>query len=378
MKSKITIRGNQNGAPVSRQESVIGEATHAGRFEVDLMALGGLLLRRRRWRVGIVGGVGLLTAALMLSTPNMYTSRATILPSGKSNSFSALRAMAGLGDGLRLADENSSALFPLILRSNLVRDAVLAKRYSFAFGREHLDMTLPEYVGNNDPGRLRAALAGMTTVSSNTRTGEITISVETKHPEFSRAVVQEYLNQLETYNLHKRRSVAKNSERYLARQLDKAESALEEAENQLEQFRRTNASWSETGSPEILTRLGRLGREVEIRSAAYLLLQKQYELAKLEAQKDVPIVRILDQPSLPTLKSGPFRTITVLSAVGVTLALVVLGIIVLDLVKQAIQGSNKSSYEQWTEDLHSTFPRTTKLWTEAREKFKRNAISVDG
>ena len=37
----------------------------------------------------------------------------------------------------------------------------------------------------------------------------------------------------------------------------------------------------------------------------FLFLKNQYDLAKLAAQKDIPIVRILDNPSLPLIKSGP-------------------------------------------------------------------------
>ena len=58
--------------------------------------------------------------------------------------------------------------------------------------------------------------------------------------------------------------------------------------------------------------LGRHKRNIEINSQTYLLLREQYEMARLTAQKDVPIVRILDMPSLPTLKSSPRRTIIII------------------------------------------------------------------
>ena len=108
-----------------------------------------------------------------------------------------------------------------------------------------------------------------------------------------------------------------------------------------------------------------------------VLLQQQYEMAKLQAQKDVPIVRILDSPSAPTLKSGPYRMINIGLSGVISLVLVVLFVIGSDMVKQTIRGSRRSSLDLLTAELANTFPRASKLYNSARDLVSRNTASVD-
>ncbi len=374
MKRKITIRDRATGdaGPDSGQDGSVDQ-----RFEIDPIGLLRLLLRRRRWIIGVVGLASILAVATLLRTPNRYTSRASILPSGKSNNLSALRAMAGLAGGLSLEDDNSSALFPLILQSDLVRDSLLARRYQFSFESESFDLSLAEYLVTDDPDRLRRGLGDITAISSSTRTGGITIAVETEYPEFSQALVQEYLNRLEDFNLHSRRSEAKERVRYLARELDERSRALKSAEDSLEAFQSRHRNWAATTNPVVLKQLARLKQQVEAKGKTYVYLLQEYEVSKLDAQKDVPIVRILDRASLPTLKSGPYRSRSVILVAVVSFALVVLAIFLIDLVQDAARHADNGSREALVGDIKDAFPRTARLQEEFRRRVGRETISVD-
>ncbi len=349
-------------------------------FEINPLALMRRVIEKRRLIVAICSLVVLATAGYMLLQPNLYTSRSTILPSGQGDNFSSLKAMVGLTGAIGgQVDDNSSTLFPVILKSDLVRSGVLAKQYDFTVDGEQMSQTLSEYFGLDDPDRLRDALAGITKVDTDSRTGEIAVLVETQYPSLSQAILREYISQLEAYNLNKRRSGAKNNEMYLARQMESAGSALEAAEDSLEAFRLRNAAWAEFASPQVMKLHTRLQREVELRSRAYLLLQEQFELAKFEAQKDVPIVRILDQPTLPTQKSGPFRrNIVILSAI-LSFGLMVFGIMIADLISQAIRGANQTTYDELKDDVQKAFPRTTHIVERAHKRVsrRREMASVD-
>ena len=46
--------------------------------------------------------------------------------------------------------------------------------------------------------------------------------------------------------------------------------------------------------------------------SVYEILNKQYELAKVQEAKEIPPVKILDEPDVPERKSGPHRSIFVL------------------------------------------------------------------
>lgn len=344
-----------------RSESTEREVTdNSQKSEIDLFEISRLIVRRRRLIVLICGLVVAATTVYLLFQPNQYTSKAIILPSGSSGNYSSLKAMVGLASGIGATDDNSSALFPVIINSDLVANGVLAKPYQFKVEGQMEETTLAEYFNLNDPDKLRMALRGATTVNTDARTGEIVVAVETSYPTLSQAVLTEYLAQLESFNLHKRRSRAKENQTYLENQVAAASGQLVTAESELEVFRQANANWSTTASPKIITQSARLQREVDLRSRAYLLLQEQYEMAKFEAQKDVPIVRTLDQPSLPTQKSGPFRRNLIIMSAVVSFGLVVLMLFIIDLARQAVSGKNRAGYDQLRSDLTQAFPRSAR------------------
>ncbi len=336
-----------------------------------------LLLQRRRWIFSVVGTVFMATAVIMFSTHNRYVSQAVILPSGKSDKFSALRAMAGLTGGLNLGDDNTSELYPVILQSNLVVDSVLAREYTFTDDSDTIRTTLAQYIGKDKPELLRRSLAGMTSISTSTRTGEITLAVETEFPALSQQVVSEYLNQLERYNLFSRRSEASERVRYLARELEDREKALRQAEDSLESYQSRNRNWAMTSSPPLLKDLVRLKREAEAKTQTYAYLLQEYEVARLDVQKDMPVVRVLDRASLPTVKSGPKRVITILGASAATFVFMVIAIFGADLVQQARRQVDPETRKELSEMTASSFPRGRRLYNRVQERLKREPISVD-
>ncbi|MEW5796971.1 MAG: Wzz/FepE/Etk N-terminal domain-containing protein [Candidatus Zixiibacteriota bacterium] len=375
MTGKFTIRNSAQASSPQTQDSV-SDATQY-RYEVDLPALATLLLRRRRWIVGVVGLVSVLTAVVMLLTPNQYTSTAVILPSGGSSGFSALKAMAGLAGMDGGEDANSSTLFPVILRSKLVSDSLLGKSYLFSDYSGVITVSLPEYFDETDPDRQRRMLAKITSIDTDSRTGEITLRVETKYAALSQALVTEYLTQLENFNLYSRRSEARERVRYLSRELETRQVELRAAEDSLEAYQSRNRNWAATSSPPLLKELARLKRDAEAKATTYAYLLQEYEIAKLDAQKDVPVVRILDTASLPTLKSGPHRTLTVLAVSTIAFVLVVLAIFGLEIARQISRGSSQDTQRELRNLLESSFPRSRRVYARVHERFRRQPISVD-
>src|SRR3989304_5079849 len=127
MGDRISSRRRDSDSRDAAAGELHSESSPAVQYDVDLMALARLLVNRRRWIIGTVCVTLLATAGIMFSRPNLYTSRATILPSGESDSLASLKAVVGIGGGMDATDENSSALFPLILRSDLVNEAGVAE-----------------------------------------------------------------------------------------------------------------------------------------------------------------------------------------------------------------------------------------------------------
>jgi tyrosine-protein kinase Etk/Wzc len=373
MTRKVTLKDSQ---------AHDGAADAAGsspyRFEVNVFELTRLIVRRRKLVAAVVAGTMLVTAVFLFLQSNRYRSTASILPSGNSDNLSTIKNLVGLGGPQAPADENSSALFPVILSSNLVVDAVLEKTYRITHKSREMTVTLPDYFGIEDPDRLRGALKDVTAVTADHQTGELYVSVETKYPTLSQALVGEYLAQLEDFNLHKRRSTARDNERYLARQMITVNEELQAAEDSLEAFQKANLDWAVTGSPEILKELGRLQRQVNAKSSTYVMLMQQHEMAKLDAQKDIPIVSLLDPPSLPTMKSGPFRRNIILLSGIISFFLVTFGLIVRHLATQIKEGRPRDDFDAFQRDLSDAFPRADKIVNRIRTTVQRKTPVVGG
>ena len=75
--------------------------------------------------------------------------------------------------------------------------------------------------------------------------------------------------------------------------------------------------------PLLGVKWGDLYRETKIQETVYELLTQQYELAKIEEAKEIPVVKVLDAPNLPEKKSFPPRLfIIIFGAVPVMLGAV--------------------------------------------------------
>ena len=334
--------------------------------EINVFELGTTLVKRRKQIAYPVLAIVFLTAIILLLIPNKYKSTVSILPSGTSDQLSDIKSLAGMGN-LITTDENSSELFPEILKSKLIKDAVLSKSYSFDSDGEQITLTLQDYFGESNRDKLYMALDEISSFRTDRKTGVIGLAVETEYPALSQAILSTYLAELESFNIHKRRSQAKESEKYLTRQLEIKKRELAKAEDELERFQLDNRNWAESSNAEIVKALTSMKREVEIQSRAYLLLTQEYEMAKFEAQKDVPIVRVLGQPSLPTQKSGPPRTMMLALVGSLALLIIVFAVIVAESLKRLSNRSNNDAYRIFHTSITTAFPKTIRTVNRLRQ-----------
>jgi len=276
-------------------------------FELDFIGLSLLLKNNIRPLAVAVTIVMAVTSLLLFSLPDTYTSTASILPSGNNDRLSALKELAGVAGTDRTPDARSSMLFPSIMQSNQIRDAVIDNSYTIRDDGQPREINLKGYFGTNNKDALRSLLAEITEIETVKETGVIHLSVETEYPELSQAIADSYLTELDRFNMYQRQSSAGQHVKYLEREIAKNREELNRLEDSLETFQMTNRNWDLTADPAILKTLNRLKRDLEIKSKTYALLNEQYALARLDAQKDIPIVQVLDHPSLPEMKSGPYR-----------------------------------------------------------------------
>jgi tyrosine-protein kinase Etk/Wzc len=79
--------------------------------------------------------------------------------------------------------------------------------------------------------------------------------------------------------------------------------------------------------PELALQLIRLTRHVEIESAVYTMLLKEFEKTRIEEARDTPTLQVLDVASVPNLRSRPRRKLLALA--GVMLGIVWSGLFAL-------------------------------------------------
>ncbi len=278
------------------------------------------LLRYKRMTYTIVGVTVAVALLYCLVIPNQYTSTATILPSAGNDQFSELKDLAagslgelGLGSMMQ-AQENSSALYPKVLTSRLISENILRRDYEFSDGTEMKTMALEEYVDAGNIDRSVAALANLVRIDVDRRTGVISLSATTEHPELSAAVVHAYLDELENYNINYRQSKARDNEQFVAARLNEVKTELNQAEEALSAFQNKNLNYMSSSDPGLQEQLARLQRDVTVKEGVFLVLTKKHELAKVEAVKDIPIVQVLDRGSVPLVKTSPRRSLYMIGA----------------------------------------------------------------
>lgn len=306
----------------------------------ELLTMFQSLVKKRRWIYLLVGVTVLSTVIFCLFLPNRYIAKALILPSGGTgDKLGGLKELADLAGDFSFgsAGLNSSYLYPDILRSRLISEAVINKVYQFPKKGKKIGQSLFDYFKAKKMDSAIQALAGITDFDMNRKTGVITISATTTNRYLSAAVVNEYINQLEEYNLDTRKSKAKDNEKFVSQRLKEVKVELEQAENNLKAFQLKNRNFNTATSPELAMELARLEREVEIKSKVFLTLTQQYELARVEAKKDVPIVQVLDYAKPPEEKTGPNRRSIVLTSFLLSSFLGIAIILSLELAKAKIK-----------------------------------------
>jgi capsule polysaccharide export protein KpsE/RkpR len=70
--------------------------------------------------------------------------------------------------------------------------------------------------------------------------------------------------------------------------------------------------------PRLAVPYADLYRRVKIQETVYELLTQQYELARIQEAKDIPVISVIDSPGVPEKKSFPPRLIVALALTGIT------------------------------------------------------------
>lgn len=272
--------------------------------------------------IGALAGV-----AVALSLPLRFTSSASFVAQGASASAlpSALLGIAA-SVGLGSTRDYSPQFYADLLTSDPVLQSALARRYSVTDGDGSTQRTYLEIEGLEDQNpavALDAAarhLRRRVSSRADVRTNMVYVSVTARYPTLSRDIVQALLDALDSMNIGFRQEQSRELREFFEGRVVNAQAELDSAEGALRRFLERNRV---ANSPLLMFEQSRLTRAADLKRAVYTTVVQQYEEAKMQEARNVPVLTVLTQPAAPVRKSGPPRRFIVLSGVllGVIAAL---------------------------------------------------------
>ncbi len=283
-------------------------------------ALARLWSRRRRLAALAAGGA-VVAFALSFLLPPVYEASVTLMEA-QSSSLGSVSPQLGMLEeqyALRLGARTSGvSTYPEIVRSRQLLTRVLEQRFPTA---RHRTVRLLDRLTRPAPAARRLDLGvrrlrRRVDPALDRRTGILTVRVSLDDPVLAAGVATAACAALQDIVVHSMNTQAGANRRFIEARVAEARRDLARAEDALRAFRENNLRGS---SPRLLTGEARLVREMRTQEEIMLTLTRQYEIARVEEQKNVPVINVLDPAVPPAFRSAPRRSL--LAALGLLLAL---------------------------------------------------------
>ena len=335
-----------------------GSATDDDVIEIRLSDIVAFL-KKSRWAVlisALIGGV--LGAIYAFSLPNQYTSQITVLPEiqskgsgGLSGSLGSLAGLAGLDVGgmMGSADAIRPDLYPNIVQSipfalDMLKQPVFSNEFNktqplstyleaksksglLVVNDDEEEPRVAQSKGNNElqitkaQETLSKTLQQNVTAAYEKKTGVLTITAVMPDPRVAATVARTSLTYLTDYITTYRTEKARREVTFLSKQVSIAKQRYQEAEYSLSAYRDKNRSvFLNTAKIEEQ----RIQAEFLLAQDLYNTLSKQAEMAKIKVQEQTPVFKVLEPARVPIRKSGPKRTVLMLSTLltGIVVGLI--------------------------------------------------------
>ncbi len=237
---------------------------------------------RGRLAAGAVVGVA-LAVALSFVLPPTYVANVALLEAPRPGGGSALDQLGLQAEmlGIKSGGGSNALTYPDILRSRRLVTTLLEAKYTDQKGAS---IKLIDHVMGGTPSPQRSELA-----------------------------VDEILELGPTHRLctalqhgltHAMMTQASANRKFIEERLAGAERELAGAEASLRSFRESNLH---VDSPRLVLEQARLAREMRVREEVVIALSRQYEIARVDENRDVPVLNVMDPAVVPAFRSSPKR-----------------------------------------------------------------------
>ena len=291
------------------------------------------VVSRLRLIAGVTLAVVVVVAAVVLLKPRTYTATASFIaqaPDAGRSELAGVAARFGVVVGGSRPGESTQFYADLITARPILQQAVLSA-YHGDGGNAPADLIhLLDVGGATQAVRLEKAIARLghgIGVQTSRETGVIQFRVTTPSARLSQEVAARLISLINDFNLSTRQSQAAAERRFVEGRLTQARTELFRAEDRMEDFLRTNRSYE--NSPQLLFEHERLQRDLGLRQQLYATLAQSYEQAKIDEIRNIPVLTVIQQPSIPAwpdsrrtlLKLGGALAVGLLLGVGLALLL---------------------------------------------------------
>lgn len=295
--------------------------------EISLIRLINIVLDHRSLVAACALGLFLLVVVVTLLLPRTYTVASSFTPQSERMPSNLAGIAAQFGVALPAADAGANPDFYVeLLESRRILSETLKGTYTFPTDTGEVTGTLVDILeieGETEGERLDMGLRklrGMLEAELDRPSGVVTFEVETENPDLSAQVAQRLLDLLNRFNLETRQSQAAAERRFTEVRLAEAKEELLEVENRLQSFMENNRDLGT--SPLLRFREERLQREVDVRQAVVNALAQNYEQARIDEVRDIPVITVVEAPEPPAL---PDRRMLLLRGVLALVAGALLG-----------------------------------------------------
>ena len=268
-------------------------------------------------------GSGALALLLAFVLPPTFVASVSVLEAPRSNGASALEQLGMSADllGLRSGGGSNALTYPDVLRSRRLLGTLLEQPFRDQQGTQK---PLVEWVQSGPPSPQRTSLAidelrKRLDIALDRRTNLLRVSVSDRDPVLAAAVANAACAELQHVVMTAMMTQAGANRRFIEQQLVGAHQDLSRAENALRGFSEGNLRFG--NAPRLALEQARLMREVRTQEEIVIALSRQREMAKVDENRDVPVLNVLDPAVPPAFRSSPNRGLMV--AIGVLLGLAI-------------------------------------------------------
>ena len=274
--------------------------------EISLIRLINIVLAYRSVVITCSVLLFLVVVVVTLILPRTYTVDSSFTPQSERLASNLAGIAAQFGVPLPATDAGASPDFYVeLLASRRILGETIETRYTFPTDTGEVSGTLVDILeieGETEGERKEVALRrfrSMISAELDRPSGVVTFEVETFNPQLSALLARRLLDLLNRFNLETRQSQASAERRFTEVRLAEAKGELLEVENKLQAFLELNRDLGT--SPLLRFRQERLDREVSIRQAVVSALAQNYEQARIDEVRDIPVITIVEEPESPAL-----------------------------------------------------------------------------